>query len=296
MRREDAWPVGAIGFILIVSAAWWGFALWGVPGAPEWAERTRAVCFNLSESGLPDAKGWMLLIGQPPTMLLMLFVGWGENVRGALSRLVTSRRGRLAALGAATAVFSGLAFSGMRVADARAATAELAFVDGVDEAAPDTYPRLDRPWPSSEGLLAQDGGAFDLDRLDGKPALVTFAFGHCATLCPAIVHQARAVRHETGLDLAIVVLTLDPWRDTPSRLPALVEQYELDAARDYVVSGSIGDVNAALDAWTMARERDERTGDIIHPAIVYMVDGDGTIAYASTGGVLQMASLARRLE
>lgn len=293
MRKEDAWPVGAIGFILIVSAAWWGFALWGAPGAPEWAERTRAVCFNLSESGLPDAKGWLLLLGQPPTMLLMLFVGWGEDVRGALSRLVSSQRGRLGALAVMTSVMTGLALSGARVMDARAS--EVTFVDGADEPAPETYPRIDRVWPSSEGLVAQDGAAFDVDRLGGKPALVTFAFGHCVTLCPAVVHQARAVRVETGLDLSIVVLTLDPWRDTPSRLPSLVEQYGLDASRDFVVGGSIEDVNAALDRWNMPHERDEQTGDIIHPAIVYMVDSGGTVAYASTGGVVQMISLAERL-
>lgn len=45
----------------------------------------------------------------------------------------------------------------------------------------------------------------------------------------------------------------------------------------------------------MPRERDEVTGDITHPGIVYMVEPDGTVAYGSTGGVLQMTSLAARL-
>lgn len=295
MSRKDAWPVGAIGFILIVSAAWWGFALWEAPGAPEWVRRTRTVCFNITDNGLPDAKGWLLLLGQPPTMLVMLFVGWGADVRAALGRLVASPRGRLAALGTVTAVLTGLALSGTHVMDVLAA--ETAFVDGfVDEAAPETYPRIDRTFPATTGLVVQDGDPFDLARLGGTPTLVTFAFGHCVTVCPAVVHQARAVRVESGLDLRIVVVTLDPWRDTPSRLPGLVQQYDLDPDRDFVVSGSIEAVNAALDEWGIHRERDEQTGDIVHPAIVYLVDGDGTVAYASTGGVLQMKSLADRLE
>lgn len=45
----------------------------------------------------------------------------------------------------------------------------------------------------------------------------------------------------------------------------------------------------------MPRERDDLTGDITHPGIVYMLEPDGTIAYGSTGGVAQMVSLAVRL-
>ena len=291
MERRDAWPLGAIGFILIVSAAWWGFALWSVPGAPDWLERTRSVCFNITESGLPDAKGWLLLVGQPPTMLAMLLVGWWAEVRSSLARLVSLPRGRMAALGVVTVTFTGLTLAGAKVIDAR--VPEVSF--GIDEPAPDTYPRLDRVWPVMEGLLAQGALPFDLAQLEGRNALVTFAFGHCATICPLVVHQARAVRLEAELDLAIVVFTLDPWRDTPSRLPDLLDQFDLDPDGDFMVSGSIEHVNAALDAWNMPRERDQVTGDITHPGIVYMVESDGTIAYGSTGGVAQMVSLARRL-
>ncbi len=290
MSRRDIWPLGAIGFVLIVSAAWWGFALWSVPGAPEWLERTRSVCFNITETGLPDAKGWLLLVGQPPTMLAFLFVGWGGDVRATLGRLVSFSGGRMAAVTVVTVVVTGLSLAAYRVLDAR--LPEIAF--GVDEPAPETYPRLDRPWPITSGLVAQDGEAFDLARLGGRPALVTFAFGHCATICPLVVHQARAVRLELDRDFAVVVFTLDPWRDTPGRLPSLVEQFDLDAS-DFLVSGSVDDVNRVLDAWNMPRERDPITGDVTHPGVVYLIEPDGTVAYGSTGGVAQIESLARRL-
>lgn len=290
--RRDAWPLGAVGFILAVSAAWWTLALWSVPGAPEWLERTRSVCFNITETGLPDAKGWLLLIGQPPGMLAVLVVGWGKEVRASFRRLLSSAGGRMTVLGVAVAVFTGLTMAGTKVLNAR--VPEVAW--GTDEAAPETYPRLDRPWPAATGLVDQGGDVFGLTSLDEQPALVTFAFGHCKTLCPAVVHQARATRLELEGDWPIVVLTLDPWRDTPSRLPALVEQFELDPERDFVVSGSVEDVNAALDAWGIPRERDEQTGDVTHPGIVYIVDSEGSLAYGATGGVAQMVSLAERVE
>lgn len=290
--RRDAWPLGAAGFILAVSVAWWTLALWSVPGAPEWLERTRSVCFNITETGLPDAKGWLLLIGQPPAMLAVLMVGWGKEVRASFRRLLSSAGGRLALLGVATMIFTGLTLAGTKVLNAR--IPEVAW--GTDEPAPETYPRLDRPWPPADGLVDQNGEPFGVASLEGRPALVTFAFGHCKTLCPAVVHQARATRLELEGEWPIVVLSLDPWRDTPSRLPALVEQFELDPGTDFVVSGSVDDVNAALDAWGIPRERDETTGDVTHPGIVYIVDSEGALAFGSSGGVEQMVSLARRLK
>lgn len=292
MSRKDVWPLGAVGFILAVSVAWWALALWSVPGAPEWLERTRAVCFNLTEGGLPDAKGWLLLLGQPPSMLALLMVGWGDQVRASFGRLLSVRAGRLAALGVVVGLFTGLSLALGKVLDAR--VPEVAW--NADEPAPETYPRLDRAWPTSAGLVDQTGSTFDLASLEGRPALVTFAFGHCRTLCPAIVHQARAARLELDRDWAIVVLTLDPWRDTPNRLPGLIEQFELTPERDFVVSGGVGPVQAALDEWGIPRERDELTGDITHPGILFMVDPKGTVAYQSTGGVAQVVSLAGRME
>lgn len=291
MSRRDAWPLGGIGFILAVTVAWWTLALWSAPGAPEWLERARSVCFNVTETGLPDAKGWLLLLGQPPAMLAVLLVGWYDDVRASVRRLVASAPGRALSVMTVASMLAGLVLAGATVRNARLP----ALTVGSDEPAPDTYPRLDRTWPQVAGLLDQSGSDFDLGRLGGRAGLVTFAFGNCATLCPAVVHQARQTRLEAGLDLAIVVYTLDPWRDTPSRLETLTAQFGLDPDRDFVVSGSVPAVEAALDEWKIPRTRDERTGDITHPAIVYMVEADGTIAYGSTGGVTQMVSLARRL-
>ena len=51
----------------------------------------------------------------------------------------------------------------------------------------------------------------------------------------------------------------------------------------------------ALDAWRVPRARDTRTGDVVHPRLAYLVDAEGTIAYAITGGVDQMMALLDRL-
>ena len=190
-------------------------------------------------------------------------------------------------------VLAGATGATMRVVSARLPDPILAGSADV----PDSYPRLDRTMPDMAALVDQHGETFSLDRLGGRPAFVAFAYGHCVTICPLVVHASRAVRSALAgeRDFAIIVVTLDPWRDTPSRLAHLVGQYELDPELDFVLTGSVEDVEAALDGWQVARVRDEQTGDVTHPALVYLVEPDGTVAYASTGAMGQLRELALRL-
>lgn len=291
IRRRDLWPLGAVGFILAVTASWWALALWPAAGAPEWLERTRSVCFNITESGLPDAKGWLLLLGQPPSMIGLLLVGWGREVRESFVHLASSGGGRTLLGAAVVAVFSGFATAGFRVADARLPGVQLpAGPAGVDQ------PRLDRPWPHTTGLVDQAGVPFSRGLLEAGPAMVTFAFGHCETVCPAVVHQALAARTDLSAEVPIVVITLDPWRDTPSRLDDLLRRFDLDPSLDHVVSGTVDAVQAALDAWGVERRRDMRTGDIVHPSLVYLVAAEEGIAYLSRGARPELVALGERLE
>ena len=57
---------------------------------------------------------------------------------------------------------------------------------------------------------------------------------------------------------------------------------------------SVEEVEAALTRWNVARERDPRTGDVAHPPLVYVLDREGRIAYATAGGVDAMVELLRR--
>lgn len=303
LRPQDRWPVGAAAFILTVSVAWWGFALFAVPGAPEWLARARAVCFNVTESGLPDAKGWLLLIGQPPAMLLALYAGWSGQVRDTIRHFARSPGGPRLITGGVLVIAAFLAIAVAQAASLRLPPPALAVGFGMngDETLPETYPRLDRPWPRLEDLVDQRGDAFTLASLGGRPAFVVFAFGHCATICPVVVRNSLEARRieqasRSGSDRAVVVFTLDPWRDTPSRLPALAERYGLNPESDFLVGGAPEAVTAALEEFDMAHRRDERTGDIAHPPLVYLVEGDGTLAYASSGAPGHLVQLAARVQ
>lgn len=294
--------IGLLG-LLAITIAWWVLALWPVGGVPPaWLERARAVCFNTGPSGLPDASGWLLLVGQPLGMLAVLMVIAGNAVRAGLGRAFASPAGLLGVAGVVGVVLAGVVLAAVRVVGA---PRDAEWLETASERVPASYPRIDRPLPEVAGLVDQHGEAFDWGRVAGRPALLTFGFGHCATVCPMTVMNARQVQDRfraEGREMDLVVITLDPWRDTPARLPALARQFHLDAGRkgdedrivSYLLSGPVEAVNAALDALQMVRERVPDTGDIIHPALVYLLDAKGTIIYAASGHADLIEELARR--
>ena len=291
--RAERWTLGALGLVGAVTAAWWALALWPVAGDPQWLQRAREVCFGAGESGLPDAAGWMLLVGQPLGMVGLLAVGWGRTLRSALAGVASGAGGRAALAAVVVAAVAGLGAAGARVAEASEAARYRA---PEDELPPETYPRIDRPAPE-HALVDQHGRARSLADLRGRPVLVTFAFGHCSTVCPVVVRRVVEAREalREAMDPAVVVLTLDPWRDTPGRLPHMAHAWDLPEDA-WVLSGEVEAVQAALDAWQVPRSRDPTTGDIVHPALVYLVDREGTVAYASTGGPAALVELAGRME
>jgi len=77
MTARGALALGALATILAITAAWWALALWPLAGAPAWLARTREVCFGAAPGGLPDAGGWILLIGEPVGLVTVLAVVWG---------------------------------------------------------------------------------------------------------------------------------------------------------------------------------------------------------------------------
>jgi hypothetical protein len=54
-------------------------------------------------------------------------------------------------------------------------------------------------------------------------------------------------------------------------------------------------VNAALDAWRVPRERDATTGQLAHPALVYVLDENARIAFATNGDSRTLSALLKRL-
>jgi protein SCO1/2 len=287
-RGRSFAAVAALGAIAVITAAWWALALWPVgDSAPEWMLRTRLVCFGASGNRLPNAAGWMVLVGQPLGMVALLAAVWGAELRAGL-RGVTSHVAGQAAAGAALAL---LVTGGIGVAARVRTPGGEPFATG---ASPLVLTRVDDPAPRI-ALTDQERRPITLEALRGRPVLVTFAYAHCETVCPLIVSDVITARRRLGEDAPeLLIITLDPWRDTESRLPSIAATWGLHSG-EHVLSGDPEDVERTLSTWRVPRSRNQRTGDISHPAMVYVVSAEGRIRYVVNGGVDVVVAALRAL-
>jgi protein SCO1 len=287
-RSGERLALVALGALAVVTASWWALALWPVEAAPDWLNRTRAVCFGASASGLPDAGGWILLIGQPLGMLAFLLMVWGRTVRAALRNVARRTAGRVGLAASALLLAVGILGAGTRVASVLVIRSRAAPADGMPV-------RLDRAAPALS-LIDQNGRLFSIGEHRGRRLMLTFAYAHCETVCPLTVHDVLSARAKIESPAPIVVVvTLDPWRDTPARLPAIARQWGL-GPDDHVLSGDTADVLRTLAEWSISVSRDLDTGTVNHPTVVYILDRLGRITFAANGGADRLADLARRSE
>jgi protein SCO1/2 len=263
----------AIGAITLV---WWALALWPAGSVePEWLARTRAACFGARRGGLPDAGGWILLVGEPAGLLTFFGLVFGRSLRADLEWIARRRAWRAGAVSLGLLGLIAVSIGAVRIAAVRIASATR----------PDaalTISRLDVAAPDAP-LVDQYGQPTSLGAFRGEPVLLTFAYGHCETVCPMIVsHLMTARRGAHREHIPILILTLDPWRDTPDRLPTLAQHWAL-ANGDRVLSGEIADVNRLLDVLGIGRRRDERDGVIAHGSTVLLLDRRGRVAWRADG-------------
>jgi len=268
----------ALLLILVTTAAWWALALWPAgPVEPLWLVRTRAACFGSAPGGFPDAGGWILLIGEPIGMLAVLLLVWGGALRDELRRMRADPRWRFVLLGVGGLSVMGLAAFGQRAAfaagigaPARPAVSGAATAVDIDA--------------SGFVLTDQHGRSTSLAGFPGKPVLLTFAFGHCTTVCPTLVHEVSAARAAADrAEVPLLIISLDPWRDAPARLASLASAWEL-APQDRVLSGSVEEVERTLSALGITRRRNPTTGDVDHGGTVMVLNASGHIVWRIDGG------------
>ena len=274
-----AWAaLSALAAILAITVSWWALALWPAADAPAWLVLTRETCFGTAATGLPDAGGWLALSGQPLGMLLVLLAGWGDDVKAGLRAAMRRVSGQLVVGAASALLMAGVlgVVVRVRVADARP------FASSPTEAVAGQLNRLNDP-AKPISLVDQSGHTIALEQFRGRPVIVTFAYAHCQTVCPVLVSEVLGARDAlTARRPVVLIVTLDPWRDTPSRLASMAERW--GASGDvHVLSGAPDSVERVLNAWRVPRARNERTGDLSHPSVVYVLGPDGRIAYVVNG-------------
>lgn len=117
---------------------------------------------------------------------------------------------------------------------------------------------------------------FDRASLAGRPYIVYFGCTGCDTSTPAVLTRLIRLRRDLGVDaskLPIVLITLDPKRDTPERLQAFAE---LRGGNLIALTGSPEVIARVADsAGVFFRHRD---GRVEHTTRAYIYDRNDEFA------------------
>ncbi len=156
-------------------------------------------------------------------------------------------------------------------------------------------------------LPDQHGQPFRLSAQGGNVVMLYFGYTNCPDLCPTTLSDLKGVRQQLGQDanhLRVVMVTVDPARDTPSVLGQYLANFDpsfigltplsdtLDALkRDYNIQAESSLPGGKMPS-TMAMNATETAGAnaagtsyaVGHTSIVYVIDRSGQLRLAYPTG------------
>ena len=129
-------------------------------------------------------------------------------------------------------------------------------------------------------LTDQAGRTADWRGLRGKPRVVSMFYTSCQYICPLIVDSGKAIEHQlTAAErgrIGIVLISMDPARDTPAALRKVFDKRGLDASRWSLASPPPADVRSVA-ALLGIRYRRLADGEFNHTSALVLLDREGRI-------------------
>jgi len=139
------------------------------------------------------------------------------------------------------------------------------------------------PFPPAEdfSLKKADGSEFHLSDQKGKVVLLFFGYTACPDVCPTTLAEMKLVMEklgDTGRDVQVVFVSVDPDRDTSEKMQTYVEHFNPSFLG---LSGTIQELEPVWNDYSITREAvesDSAFGVIInHTARVFLVDPQGNM-------------------
>jgi protein SCO1/2 len=122
-------------------------------------------------------------------------------------------------------------------------------------------------------LMDEEGRALARSGLEGRPTLVFFGFTHCPDVCPTTLVTLAKARKEAAVDdLRVLLITVDPQRDTPQALKAYVHAFDAGFTG---ATGTAQAIEAVARRFSVAVQRVEQPGGgytMDHSAAVFLLD------------------------
>lgn len=127
--------------------------------------------------------------------------------------------------------------------------------------------------------LTQDSTFLKSKNIDDKVWVAKFFFTHCPTICPPMTAAMKEVNSELSDfsdDVVFLSFSIDPDRDTPSRLQTYIGRHEIEADNWYFLTGDEAKTHAlGVDGFRIhAESNDESPGGFAHSPNFVLVDKD----------------------
>lgn len=130
------------------------------------------------------------------------------------------------------------------------------------------------------------GDTVRLSALSGRVQVVAMVYTSCTATCPIILADLKRIEAAVPADrreeVGFVLVSLDPWRDTPGRLARWAQQSGLDPARWTLLSGddaAVRELAASLDV----RYQAQSGGEIAHTNALTVLDRAGSMRHRQVG-------------
>ena len=129
----------------------------------------------------------------------------------------------------------------------------------------------------------QRGDKINLNSFRGKPVVLAMAYTSCEYSCPRIVGDMKrieaAVREK---NVAFVIVSFDPKRDTPAKLQTYTKEQGLDEKRWNLLHGNEPDIRElAAVLGVQYKQIDEK--NFAHSNVISLLDAQGEIVYQQNG-------------
>lgn len=119
-------------------------------------------------------------------------------------------------------------------------------------------------------LRDQDGKRATMTEYRGRPVAVTFVYSTCEDTCPALVDQVRGALDESGADVPLLAVSVDPAGDTPASARRFLNERRMTGRARFL----LGDGRELAPVWRGYGVQPQR-GELDHSATVVLVDAQG---------------------
>lgn len=138
-----------------------------------------------------------------------------------------------------------------------------------------------RPLPPLD-LVDQDNRPFDANRLRGGWTLLFFGFTSCPDVCP-VTMAALAETSKLLADLPeklrprVVMISVDPERDTPERLAGYVKAFDPTFVGATGTKAAVDELALRIGVVIAKRPIDGDNYSVDHSSSVFLIDPDGAL-------------------